>query len=304
MAGNYPDVSSWRMAWDVDGSQAILYRSDSTSLSQLSPAQIVGLNSEDGGATLSFSQDSVEYRVTVIFPELRDLDGYILNTWGGAGLGSGPALGPVRVSPDTTNGEDGTWVTLQARINDDTEAAGILNNRTGTTFKELARRMVGWNTALGIKGVSFGTRGSNWDSAGIRNIHLFGEPSPDENPQRLEIWHPTLDQRLGPADLDWGDVPRNTTEIREFRIKNMHPTLTANSVRAAMSILTDTSPSVVGQQAISKDGGATWGAQQTLTSPLGPEAISPVLQLRRQTPANAVLSLWWYRLFADCSSWT
>jgi hypothetical protein len=160
-------------------------------------------------------------------------------------------------------------------------------------------------TALGIKAIRYTQRfgGSSGASGRTKIVHLYGELAPGVTLQRLEIWHPTLDQRLGRADFDWGDVPRNSTATRQFRIKNMHGSLTANSVRAAMSIATDTTPSVVGQMAISKDG-TTWGAQQTLSSPLGPGAISPILYHRRTTPSNAILSLWDYRVFADCSSWT
>lgn len=287
MAGNYPDAPSWRMAYDVDGTQCFHWIDGASSLTQLSPAQIVELNDESW--TTGFSgPDGAWNNWLFIFPELRDFDArYIAtratNVW---------EVHEVLVSTDTTNGVDGTWTSMGTSTKD-----GTLPPVYRTDFVAA--------TALGIKAVKVRANyGGAQLSTNIQVAHLFGEPAPGENLQRLEIWHPTLDQRLGPADLDWGDVPRNSSEIRSFRIKNMHPTLTANSVRAAMSILTDTTPSVVGQMSISKDGGSTWGAQQTLTSPLGPEAISPVLQIRRQTPANATLSLWWYRVFANCSSWT
>lgn len=283
MAGNYPDVPSWRMAYDVDGTQGFVIARNFSSVSQISSGDMTALNREE---VTSDPRYSFEY-VAFIFPELRDLDGVQRSMYSSTGT----RTWTVQVSTDTTNGVDGTWTTLF------TWSTNRMNS--GPTKPE-QREDIFSGTALGVKAVRF----SMPEFGHLTRVYLYGEPSPDENPQRLEIWHPTLDQRLGPADLDWGDVPRNSSEIREFRIKNIHPTLTANNVRAAMSILTDTSPSVVGQQAISKDGGATWGAQQTLTSPLGPEVISPVLQIRRQTPANATLSLWWYRLFADCSSWT
>lgn len=293
MAGNYPDAPSWRMAWDVDGTQ--VYRIDEAGNAlQLTGADLSNLNDENP-STQWTGEGFIVYWIAVIFPELRDVDAYL---WQGAMTGAGGAFsGPLQVSSDTTNCIDGTWVTIKSQE----WTSGAFS--TSSTEKDPLRTAIESNTQLGIKAMRFQTKSGNGQRY-IGAIHLFGEPAPGENLQRLEIWHPTLDQRLGPADLDWGDVPRNSSEIREFRVKNMHPTLTANSVRAAMSILTDTTPSVAGQQSISKDGGATWAAHQTLTSPLGPEAISPVLQIRRQTPANATLSLWWYRLFANCSSWT
>lgn len=288
MAGNYPDVPSWRMAYDVDGSQMYSWL-DSGVITQRSPAEMVTLNNETNDSAISFGTSTAGY-IGIIFPELRDLDGFFFSTDSHVG---NTFMSLVEVSDDTTNGIDGTWSTYMS---------GDLTDYGFTPSK--ARNNIRSATALGIKAVRFRRTQGSQIGGSTSSIHLYGEPSPGENPQRLEIWHPTEDRRLGAADLDWGDVPRNSSEIREFRVKNMHPTLTANSVRVAMSILTDTTPSVVGQQSISKDGGSTWGAQQTLTNPLGPEEISPVLHIRRQTPANAALSLWWYRVFADCSSWT
>lgn len=285
MAGNYPDVLSWRMAYDLDGTQVYSILTSLSSVVQLSGSYVTSLNAENAAPIGHPENPQGAYYITFIFPELRDIDGWYI------GQTNHAIVGGVSVSSDTTNGADGTWVSL----------GNTLETFSG---KPSFREDISYSTALGVKGVR--VRYDHFGGASVNTlfgVHLYGEPSTGENLQRLEIWHPTLDQRLGPADLDWGDVPRNTTETRQFRIKNMDPALTANNVRAAMSIITDTSPSVVGQMAISKDG-STWGAQQTLSSPLGPGDISPILYHRRTTPSNATLSLWWYRLFADCSSWT
>lgn len=294
MAGNYPDVTSWRMAWDVDGTQFGRHgrRQQGTPVQgeggyvEASSTIRAQQNSEEtlsGGLT---SGSQAGYAYYWIFPELRDLDGYYLFV-GGTGN-----VNRILVSEDTTNGVDGTWTQIQGSYTTPSMAN-----------KEALRNSIIYNTVLGIKGIVVITTGNIASHIPVQNAHWYGEPSPGENLQRLEIWHPTLDQRIGPADLDWGDVPRNSSEIREFRVKNMHETLTAEDVRVAMSILTDTSPSVVGQMAISEDG-SNWGAQQTLDTDLGPEEISPILYIRRTTPSNATLSLWWYRLFADCVSWS
>lgn len=283
MAGNYPDVTSWRMAWDVDGTQ-LFSGTAIDSMVQRSSAAMAALNSENSAEVLA----SRPLWVCLIFPELRDLDGYFFSVTAGVGF----SFGPVQVSSDTTNGVDGTWITVG-------------ESYTLSASKPQMRTEISSTTTLGIKAIRAFTQNTfSGYNGGMRSIHLYGEPIPEVNLQRLEIWHPTLDQRLGPADLDWGDVPRDSEEIREFRVKNMHPTLTANDVRVAMSILTDTTPSVLGQQSISGNDGASWAAQFTLSSPLLPEEVSPIFKVRRQTAENATLSLWWYRLFADTTSWT
>jgi hypothetical protein len=282
---NYPEVTSWRMAYDVDGTQVFDADQNPPQIPyDLTASEVAAMNREDPSLQTGEPVTTENTWRMIIFPELRDLDGI--------GSSSGPGPGAewdfCQVSGDTTNGIDGTWVSYP-----------FVQTFSKTGF----RTDISWNTVLNVKAVRLGIGGNNEAGSRYPITHLYGEPSPGENLQRLEIWHPTLDQRLGPADLDWGDIPRNTTETREFRVKNMDPVLTANSVRAAMSIITDTTPSVVGQQAISKDG-STWASQQTLASPLGPEDISPIMYIRRTTPSNATLSLWWYRLFADCTSWT
>jgi hypothetical protein len=134
----------------------------------------------------------------------------------------------------------------------------------------------------------------------FRNVHLYGEPAPGENPNRLALWHPTLDQRVTPAYFDWGNVPRSSSADRLFRVKNVSSTLTASSVRVAMEALTDTTPSVPGQHSISSDG-TTFLAQVNIGS-LSPGAISGPLTLRRVIPSNAVLSLWSFRVFAESTT--
>lgn len=273
MGGNYADVPSWRMAWDRDGTQAFTLFSGYTAVGvQLSQANMAAMNGEGGGYSQS-SPSGNSHAFGLIFPEPRDLDATFFRGNGSDGVGS------AQVSTNTTNLIDGTWSTYAMAL--------------GTNL----RNDIQSNTALGVKAL----RLPLWQSGG-RLLHLFGERSAGgPNTQRLELWHPTLDQRVGQAYFDWDDVPRGTTDTRDFRVKNLHSSLTAHAVRVAMEALTDTTPSTVGQQQITKDGGASWGSQQTIGD-LGPGAISSVLTIRRQTLTTAALSLWWNRIFAETTT--
>ena len=293
MAGNYPDVSAKRMAIDKDGSQFFrVYTSGS--VVELTAGEIANICDETSATAIGGAGE--EMAICVIFAELRDLDGFLMSVDGTTGGFQRYYAGPVSVSSNTTNGLDGTWTVIRP-WSDDTLGDGIVLTAT----KPQMRTAVYWTTSLNVKAVKLGFWGSG---SRILDLHLYGKIKAGETPKRLELWHPTLDQSLSAAYFDWGDIPRNSTETRSFRIKNMHSTLTSNGVRAAMSALTDTSPSVVGQMALSQDGGSTWAAQQTLSAPLAPGAISPVLQIRRNTASNATLSLWWSRVFADATSWS
>lgn len=132
-------------------------------------------------------------------------------------------------------------------------------------------------------------------------LHIYGKPSTGENDDRLELWHPTLDQRVGAAYFDEGNVPRGSTADLPFRLKNRSSTYTANTITVSIEAATDTSPSVPGQHTFSNGGSY---AATTSVSSIAPGAISGTLTLRRITPTNAVLSVWVARIKAVPASWT
>lgn len=281
MAGNYPDAPSWRMAFDRDGTQ--VYRIVNSTPAALTAANIAEMNDEDTGA-YGFGTAG---QLTFIFPELRDLDGYYFYVWNGGGSGSA-SISSIQVSADTTNGVDGTWATITL-------------GAAGTTSKPGFRQQIVSSTALAIRAVRFNASTSGQGSLQVGNLHLYGEPAPGENADRLELWHPTMDEKLPPAFLDWGDVPRTSSADRTFRVKNLSGSLTARSVRVAMEVLTDATPSVPAQHTLSY-GGGSFLAQVNLGD-LAPGAISGPVTLRRVTPSDAVLGLWTFRVFAESTNW-
>ena len=279
MAGNYPNVPSWRMAWDRDGSQA--YGIVSGVPTQLTSAEMIALNDETGSSVNWIHN----WPTAIIFPELRDLDGFFISM---VGLGSA-FISNVATSVNTTNGVDGTWVSLVA----DYYSGAALATEQRTSIRAV--------TVLGVK--AFRYTGSASPDTGTKAVHLYGEISPNQNPNRLVLWHPTLDQRVTPAYFDWGNVPRSSSADKTFRVKNLSAIQTANSIRVAQEILSDTVPSVVGQHTLSLDA-VTFLAQVNIGN-LAPGAISTqTLTLRRVTPVNAVLSLWCHRVFAEATTWT
>jgi hypothetical protein len=137
---------------------------------------------------------------------------------------------------------------------------------------------------------------------GIYFLHLYGEIAPGQNPHRLDLWHPTLDERLTPAYFDWGDVPRSSSADRLFRVKNLSPSQTANDVRVAMETASDTTPSVAAQHTLSYGGGSFLA--QVNIGDVAPGAISGPVTLRRITASDATLGLWTFRVFAESTDWS
>jgi hypothetical protein len=283
MAGFYPDVPGPKMALDKDGTQWFKYTSagvgtplTSTEITQVNDWTDGGVDPGSGGW------------IAAVFPEKRDLAGVGSFTNRSAQL---TGILVVETSTNTTNGSDGTWATQVTYTNTETMASPAAPpGRSGI-------RSV---TTGGVRGVRLKMTGGN--AFGAATFHVYGSTTAGQTVDRLAFWHPTLDQEVGGAYLDWGDVKRNTTETRTFRVKNLSATQTANSPRVAMEALTDASPSVVGQHAISADG-STWLSQITMAN-LAPGAISPVLSVRRTTPLTAQPSIWSMRLFAEATTWS
>lgn len=270
MAGSYPDPPSYRMAIHRDGTQ-IFNRTTGVALTQ---GNLETLNSESGAVAVTSSP------VVVIFPELRDLDAMWLN-------GNSASI-PTEVSVDSTNGIDGTW-TPGPTVSVTSDA----NNPLGAGW----RNSIASSTTFGIKAVRFTV-------TNLRNIHLYGEIAPTVTEDRIEFWHPTIDQKISPSDFDWGDCPRQSTGQVSFRLRNMSPSLTAFNVIVEALALTDTTPSVPAQHFLSDDA-AHWAATVDAGA-IAPEGMSPILYLRRVTPSDAVLTTprWAFHLIAVPTSWS
>lgn len=292
MAGNYPDVPAPRMAYDRDGST--LYRIDGSSVTILADSIKRDLNDESD-SQYGFGTGAT-YRMGIVFPQLRDVVGLHIVHFAGAAFSQG--LDTFEVSSDTTNGLDGTW----SAPGDPAELHGSVGTAARTSIQS-----VSW---LGIKAFRFYIRKGD-DATPVthymRAIHLYGSITAGETPDRLRMWHPTLDEPLDESNaadgayFDWGDIQRNTSSDKTFRIKNNSATMTANSIIVSQETLTETTPTITSQFTFS-DGGA-FAASIDIGS-LAPGAISPIITKRYARPSNATLSLWTSRTIANPTNWT
>lgn len=269
------------MAYDIDGSAGFV---NVGSLRSLTAGEMTTLNSETGVA-VSRTGDNLTSYIGVVFPQLRDIVGVNHGlSFAGNTTGQSKAF---QTSVDTTNGSDGVWVTQTASMVLST------NYRTGITTYSLTNiKGVRWNVVTGqsFAGVNFG------------QFHVYGTIASGLTPDRLRLWHPTLDQELAGAYFDYGDQVRGAGPLdKTFRVKNNSSTLQANNVVLAVSALTDTTPTVVGQMTLSQ--GGAFASTQTITS-IAAGAISAVCTLRYSVSASASLSVWRQRVTATPSSWS
>jgi hypothetical protein len=281
MAGFYTDAPAARMAWDVDGSQFVEHIVATGALNLATQGQMTALNDETQAAAGWTSSGAWN---VVIFPQLRDLRGLIWSQGSSISFpGYQTSACAVSTSVDTTNGLDGTWVSRTA-------VAGPTSTKPGY------RTQITTYSVDGIKAVRIQPFYGN--NTGIY-LHIYGNISAGQTPDRLRLWHPTLDQPLSttPAFFDWGDAQRGSTASRDFRVKNNSATLTAGTITCSMEFPTDASPTLVGQLQFSTAALPTYTNTKVIAD-LTPGVISPLITLRRTTPSNAALSLWSGRLAA------
>jgi hypothetical protein len=265
------------MAYDRDGTQG--YTIDAANvIAQMTSTQIANLNDESGATGAPFAPYVVLY-----FPERRDLVAWWIDT------SAVFLVAALEVSTNTTNGLDGTWTQVGPNVPVPSHPSVAPYYRDGIISA----------TSLGIKALRIKLAGA---LGGFSTLHLYGNPSAGQNPNRLAIWHPTTDTHVTGPYFDWGDVPRSSSQDRTFRVKNLSPTLNAVGIGLGLEALTDTAPSVPGQHTLSTDG-TTFTATISI-SDLAPGGISPVLTMRRVTPTNATLGTWAGRLFAQATSWS
>lgn len=292
MAGNYADVPSYRMAYDRDGSVSGYIANDGVSITQFNQSQMQTINDESGSGISLGNVQSGGKNVFIIFPELRDIVAYQLAVAVGGALGT-VVLQNLQSSANTTNGVDGTWTTLAGSPTYQTTFGSTW--RTGIT--SLAQSGV---RAMRVKVIQIS--GAAAENPTMYSFHLYGAIAAGQTPNRLRFWHPTLDQEVGAAYFDWGDVPRSSSADRTFRLKNNSDVETANNINIGIEALTDATPAVAGMHSFSTDG-TSFSGSISLTS-LAPGAISGVLTVRRVMPSNTSLSLWAQRIVAQATTWT
>lgn len=288
MAGSYDDAPNYRVAYDRDGTVGVLVDALNVATS-VAPAVLQSLNSETGD-TYPVNVSAAAF--ILIFPELRDFTHAMMSGYQVDGIPGTPVATEfdVDVSTDTTNGVDGTWSGFVASIPAQPYHLDPVKDRY--------RRVISNLPAPAVRAIRFNAVDNEQH---LGKLHLYGEHTAGGANDRLRFWEPVADVVAGPAYLDWGNMPRGTTVTRSIRVKNVSDDTTARSVRIAMEVLTDATPSLIGQLAVSLDG-TTWLAQVNVGD-LDPGEISVPVQIRYTAASNAALSVWDVRLFSEATLW-
>ena len=295
MTSSYPSLLGHRMLIDVDG--AVGHTIAGGVRTAMLSGDLATLNSE-GTDGLGPVTDVEQYLIA--FPDKRDITGLYLGF-----TQADPADWidvTVEGSSDTYTGLDGTWSGLYDtnRVQDGS-SVGWWGHTAAGDYRRYIRAI---SPATGLRAlrvvVTPQTPGTTaWS---LQAMHVYGTISAGENPHRLELGDPVLDQRIAPGHLDWGDVPLGSSADKTFRVRNLSPYKRADAVVLTVEALTDADPSAAAQHLLSY-GGSAYAASVTIPS-IAPGSRSGLVTLRRITPSTAITGPWALRVRALPTSWT
>lgn len=293
MAGNWPDPPGVKLPYDKDGTLGYMtYRGWSNGL----PAQFTvvqtpipephmrNMNDENGTTRANPSGvNSGSADMYLLFPSPRDITHIYIRGYGST----------FQWSNDTTNGMDGTWTTV----------SGIVD-RTAGTKESMRTEITTLSPALtGVRALRWTTpSGGSGSFGGVWTLHLYGKPTALGD--RLEFWHPTLDQPLRdtPAHLDLGNRPRATSQTKLVRVKNCSPALVANDIEVGVDELTPATPTLASQTTLRYGGTGDFAATAEIPS-LAPEQISGLVEMKVDLAGDSQLGLVSERLYAVAAGW-
>ena len=303
MAGSYVDVPGRRMAWDADGT-VVAFHAGGVPLTDLTgfyaASVLQELNDEDEslpawGGWIGGREISGQGYFCFVFPELRDIDGFFVRS---TTVGGDYNLREVESSADTTNGEDGTWDTIDST---DRPITPTSDKYVSPDYRNDIIAATVNNTS--IRGVRFymdvDTEGT--ETTFPKCFHIYGNISSGETPDKLIF----IDVATGLEFVlpqDWGDVPRGTVHDKTIRIKNNSTGLSATDITLSFEDLYLGSSS---WYTIKETAGAY---ASTLAIPqISPGATYPtspaVITIRKTVPDDEQLGLHAARLKAHTVTW-
>lgn len=294
MAGTYPDAVAQRLAYDIDGTVLLdMNITEGTSV-VLGLTAKETLNNENSDY-LNYTTPS-DRSLAFIFPEPIDIAAYV------AYLSATYSPSPLSIkwiaataTNQTTDGFNGDWVTLGSygtrgtTVSPDYRAAPVsasMSNATALRF-------------------DFSVAGGYATAVTFYGIHLYADPHAGAS-RKLAFWHPTTDVEVGAAYFDFGDVGASTNATMQFRVKNLGA-LTASAMDLGVNVLTEGSPSVTSQHALSINNTTFTtsirlrNSGDTADLTLATNEISPILYFKRTTDSAATLGPYSGRLHATAT---
>lgn len=297
MAGVYADIPGTRFALDQDGS-VVKWRNFTTGSSWTDVTSSIAETQRVNTANLlelGTGDASHLGQLAIAFPEPRSVSGLYVHL-GFVNGGQPVNTSAFEYSTDTTDGTNGTWSSFTA-----TFANPTAHDQGSDVSKPYYRSDIAALSLTNVKGIRI-RWSSSWNGAGNHRVyvcHMYGS-RPTTGVDRLAFWHPSSDQALGAAYLDFGDIAQGTSVTRQLRLKNLSGTLTANTITLQVS---DLLPEYTGTGLQVSTDNVTYQNSVNIGN-LAPGAISSTLYVRRSVPAAESTTQRHARLLANAASWS
>ena len=295
MAGVYADIPGTRFALDQDGA-VMKWRNFTTSSAWTDiSGSLADLQKVSTASYVDIPVSATQYpQLSIAFPEARSLNGIYIHFGGASDNRVNVSNFTWEYSSDTNDGTDGTWSTFSATFSNFSQHDNITD-----AAKPFYRSDIAPVSLSNVKGVRVRYNDPVYGATTrLAVFHIYGS-RPTSGVNRLAFWHPSSDTALTAAYLDFGDIAQGTSVTRQFRIKNLSGSLTANTITASFSDLT---PEYSGNVQLSTDN-STYSASINVGN-LASGAISSVLYVRRTVPGGETTTQRQARLLASASSWT
>jgi hypothetical protein len=294
MAGSYPDSPAPRLAYDTDGTVVFDVGITATTSAVLGTVSKAILNDETSNA-ISHAENNTDRAFVFLFPEAIDLVAYKIFAASTYATAITLKWVSATATNPTTNGLDGDWTTV-----------GSLTT-SGSVVSPNYRLAPASQALSNVKALRLDYNVANGFSTNVAfyGIHFYANPHTGTS-RKLAFWDPTSDVEIGPAYFDAGNVTASSTATTQFRIKNLGA-LTASAIDLGVNVLTEGSPTVTSQNALSINN-TTFATSirlrntgDTADLTLATNDISPILYFKRTTNASPTLGTYSGRLHATAT---
>lgn len=282
----YPSPPGLRIPYDRDGSvMAVDYVGNGSAIIDPATMRLANDEANDHPANLNFNNLNGYWRVT--FNKLWDLTGYYLQFRSDRGW----TILNADSSPDGTS-----WSTFTSGFSWDWG-----DNLTAGN----SRSLIAGVSLAGTKGIRFYWNTTGGNSAYFVTLHLYGFPSASQiggSLTELWPWKPDGSAIADGSTGDYGDPVRGVQYTKQARFRNVHGSLTARNVLVAGDVLTNPSPSLLGQFQYSLDT-LNWYSVLPIGD-VGPGALSPVIYIRNAVSGSAAVGPYVIRAVPSAAGWS
>lgn len=260
----YSALTDRAIPYHLDGSVVKIISQLTGVVKSFSSAEMLEINDEDFTLTQFTNGDNY---IVVFFPEARDITAIFGVLYFYHSISPRPSqISALQGSLDSTNGLDGTWTNATAPDGYPPDSLYLDDWRKG--IKAISG-------LSGVRAIRF--KSDETGISGIYALHLYGHKTTGQTPRDILFLDAENSDSEFAIPLDFGDRPAGTSAIRQIKVKNVDPLLTASTL-----VVEVVDP--VDNVRVSDSAAGPWVISKTFTS-LAPNTSSSIIYVKCETLA-------------------